>query len=233
MNRSELAMLKAAMGDGKDPEASMKNMKAAIEAYEKTMPEEPAAAEVAPEPPSEESEEAKKARLARAVEAEEEERKKRAAAAPAAAMALSRADVRREAIAVVSSAIRESEERAAILRDNAPALGHALVSALASQPLVTVKMVVAARLMDAPKDPPKVETRAAGVGPLPPPGSARQSDAGLPAEVVARMDRLMGTNPEPVPAMRISERGGVELSHLSVETVGQQIRRMSLAAGGR
>jgi predicted RNase H-like HicB family nuclease len=215
MNRSELAMLKAAMGDGKDPEAAMKNMKAAIEAYEKTMPEEGAG-----EP---DGDEAKKAAAARAAEVEEEGRKAaaaRSAEPPTKAAAMTIADVDQRAAAVAARVVGEHAERSALISANAAHFNAAEVAFLNLQPLPTVKSLVAARLTGAPSATQGNTQRAAGIGPIGPvPADALAAcPAGDRADTevaIRRMAKLMGLETTAHKAVEITERGRkMALSHL-------------------
>ena len=236
MNRSELAMLKASMGDGKDPAASLAAVGAALAAYEKTMPAEGDGEK----PPESESDEAKAARAKRAAEVEEEERKKRAAAADLPkAMTMEAVDQR--AATIAGRVVGEAMERSALIERNRVRLGEKLAGELTGLPLATVKSLVAARLLDSPAGEATTTTRAAGVaagvGPLGP--MPRDALVSCPAEdrddtraALARLQRIMHPELSARPALRIDARG-MQLSHvgnLHAEVADYVRQQQALAA---
>jgi hypothetical protein len=215
MDKASLAMLNAALG-GKDPEAAIAGAKAWAKAMEETMGDGDSG------PPSEKKEE----QAARAAEAEPEKKEppKEARAAepsPPKAAAMTIADVDARAASIARAVVGEHAERSALIAANASHFNAAEVAFLGSQPLPTVKSLVAARLTGAAAAGTTTTTqRSAGIGPVGP--IPVDPLAGCPATdradtevALRRMGKLMGLAVETPKAVEISEGGRkMALSHL-------------------
>jgi hypothetical protein len=230
MNRTELAMLKAAMGDGKDPEAAMKGVAAALDAYEASMGEDEPAPESKPEPAAPaKAAEAEPQPPAPAKAAEVETKKDTEAVTAKAAQHVTLAQVDQRASVIALRAVGEHAERAALIASNADKLGPAMAASIATLPLATVKAMVAAANVDHASG-----KRAAKVAVGPVDRLGGELDAGLTSHDVERINKLMGTETATRSAMsKNPTTHAMEFSHLSRETVAQQITRMAAATGAQ
>lgn len=139
------------------------------------------------------------------------------AAKARAARPLSAADAGRIAERSARAVLAEHEERRSLIDANREALGSKLAAHLATQPLSTVKSMVAARLSDkADADTASGGThRAARVtlGPI---------TGGSPADretqdAVSAVNRLMGIDRQDKPAFEIDGMGTMRISHVAAQ----------------